>query len=99
MRIPETSAVRPVHPCETDDMEDGSEESWHDASENGWETACEEVEAGATVESEETRADVRPRERRNMEAGAQRGGRRRVRGKNKGSGGTKTGPMGHLTSG
>ena len=38
--IPENSTVGPVRPRETEEMEDGSEESWHDASEEGRETAC-----------------------------------------------------------
>ena len=55
-RNPENSAVGPVRPRETEEMEDGSEESWHDAREDGWETACEEVEDKAKVERDEMRA-------------------------------------------
>mgnify|MGYP006962886151 FL=1 len=54
-RNPENSAVGPVRPRETEEMEDGSEESWHDASEDGWETAYEEVEDGAAKKRKEMR--------------------------------------------
>ena len=55
-RNPENSAVGPVRPRETEEMEDGNEESWHDASEDGWEMAYEEVEDGAVVKREKMRA-------------------------------------------
>ena len=35
-----------LRPHETEEMEDGIEESWHDASEEGCEVACEEVKEG-----------------------------------------------------
>ena len=54
----ESSAIGPVRPRETEEMEDCSEESWHDASEDGWETACEEVEDGAAAERKEMRVGV-----------------------------------------
>ena len=54
-RNPENSAVGPVRPRETEEMEDDSEESWHDASEDGWETAYEEVEDGAAKKRKEMR--------------------------------------------
>ena len=44
--IPENSALGPVHPRETEEMDDGFEESRHDASEEGCEMACKEVEEG-----------------------------------------------------
>ena len=44
--IPENSAFGPLHPRETEEMDDGIEESWHDASEEGCEMACEMVEEG-----------------------------------------------------
>ena len=55
-RNPENLAVWPVRPHETEEMEDDSEESWHDASEDGWEMAYEEVEDGAVVKREKMRA-------------------------------------------
>ena len=54
-RNPENSAVGPVRPRETEEMEDDIEESWHDASEDGWETAYEEVEDGAAKKRKEMR--------------------------------------------
>ena len=54
-RNPENSTVGPVRPRETKEMEDDSEESWHDASEDGWETAYEEVEDGAAKKRKEMR--------------------------------------------
>ena len=47
--------VRMASPRETEEMEDGIEESWHDASEDGWETVCEEVVDGAATERKEMR--------------------------------------------
>ena len=44
--IPENSAFGPLRPCETEEMEDDIEESWHDANEEGCEMACEMVEEG-----------------------------------------------------
>ena len=55
-RNPENSAVGPMRPRETEEMEDGNEESWHDASEDGWETAYEEIEDGAAKKKKEMRA-------------------------------------------
>ena len=57
-RIPVTSAVGPVCPRETEEMEDENKESCHDANEDRWETACEEVEYGAEAEKEEMRTDA-----------------------------------------
>ena len=44
-----------MHQPETEEMEDGNEEAWHDASADGWETACEEVEDRAVSERKEMR--------------------------------------------
>ena len=55
-RNPESSAIGPVRPRETEEMEDCSEESWHDASEDGWETTYEEVEDGAAKKRKKMRA-------------------------------------------
>ena len=57
-RNPESSAIGPVRPRETEEMEDCSEESWHDASEDGWETTYEEVEDGAAKKKKEIRAST-----------------------------------------
>ena len=54
-RNPENSAVGLVRTRETEEMEDGSEESWHDASEDRWKTTCEEVEDGAAAATKEMR--------------------------------------------
>ena len=54
-RNPKNLAVGPVCPRESEEMEDGNEESMHDASEDGWEMACEEVEDGAAEERKEMR--------------------------------------------
>ena len=54
-RNPENSAVGLVRTRETEEMEDGSEESWHDASEDRWKTTCEEVEDGAAAEKTKMR--------------------------------------------
>ena len=45
-------AVGPVRPRETDEMDDNSEESVHDASEEGWETTYGKVKDGAAAEQE-----------------------------------------------
>ena len=44
--IPETSVFGLVHPRETEEKDDGAEESWHDANEEGCEMACEMVDKG-----------------------------------------------------
>ena len=59
--IPENSAFGPLRSRETEKMDDGINESWHDASEGGWQKACEEVEDGAAVEKEEMRAGAEGR--------------------------------------
>ena len=51
--IPESTAIGPVHPRETDEMEDGCEESWHDANEEGWEVDCRKAKNGVAPEQEE----------------------------------------------
>ena len=45
--IPKNSAFGPLCPRETVEMDDGIEESWHDASEEGYEMACDMVEEGS----------------------------------------------------
>ena len=60
-RNPENSAVGPVRPRETEEMEDGNEESWHDASEEGWEATCRRAKDGATIDQEDE-ADGRAEE-------------------------------------
>ena len=47
------TTVGPVSPRETDEMEDDSEESWHDASEEGWEAPCRKAKDEATIEHED----------------------------------------------
>ena len=44
--IPETSVLGPLCPQETEQKDDGAEESWHDANEDGCEMACETVDEG-----------------------------------------------------
>ena len=44
--ISENSAFGPVRPRETEEMEDGREESLHDANEEGCDMACETVDEG-----------------------------------------------------
>ena len=44
--ILENSTFGPVRPRETEEMEDGSEESWDDISEEGCDMACEMVDEG-----------------------------------------------------
>ena len=55
--IPESTVVGPMHPRETDEMEDGSEESWHDANEKGWETACGKAKDRAAGERKKEEED------------------------------------------
>ena len=51
--IPENSAFGPLRPRETEEMDDGIEESWHDASEEGWEAPCRKAKDEATIEHED----------------------------------------------
>ena len=44
--ILETSVFGPVRPRETEEKDNGVEESWHDASGDGCEMACETVDEG-----------------------------------------------------
>ena len=48
--IPENLAFRATRPRKTEEMEDGSEESRHNANEEGWETTCEEVQERVSAE-------------------------------------------------
>ena len=59
--ILENMAVGPVRPRETDEMDDNSEESVHDASEEGWEATCRRAKDGATIDQEDE-ADGRAEE-------------------------------------
>ena len=45
-QIPENSAYGPLHPHETEEKDDSTEESWHDVNKEGCDMAYEEVEEG-----------------------------------------------------
>ena len=51
--IPKTIVVGLVRQRETDEMEEGNEESSHDTSEDGWETACEKAKDVVVMKQEE----------------------------------------------
>ena len=54
--IPENSAFGPLRPRETEEMDDGIEESWHDANEDGCEMACKMVDEGTRDRLDRDRA-------------------------------------------